>query len=278
MAKKPRKSTAPRTRHDALFKRIFNNPKYAADELRAVLPAEVARHIDWSTLSLDHANLLGASFKQYYGDLLFSAGLVKRSANAGRGRARSSPRLFIWSLFEHQSTIDHWLAMRMADMKLALWHRFRENNPRAKRLPAVLSVVFYQGPKRWSAARSLVELIDLPGDVRDDFRAYLPSCQFILDDLSTVSDEGSRGARHASVSQARSGRIQARRQPQCRPTPGSIRLRDPDASGHRARLGSLRDPLALYLVRQPTSGRHRPGRGSRAIYRTKDPKSHAELR
>lgn len=189
MAKNHRDPTAPRTHHDALFKRIFGNPQHAAEELRAVLPVQVVRHIDWSTLSLDHANLLGDGFKQYYGDLLFSTRLAKASADARGRRRKSRPKIFIWTLFEHQSTVDHWMAMRMVDMKLALWHRIREHSPGIKQLPVVLSVVFYQGSKPWNAPRSLFELIDLPDDVREDFRVYLPSGQLVLDDIVTVSDE-----------------------------------------------------------------------------------------
>jgi len=38
--------------HDALFKYVFSQPEHAASELRAVLPAELSRRIDWSSLEL----------------------------------------------------------------------------------------------------------------------------------------------------------------------------------------------------------------------------------
>ena len=37
---------APRTVHDALFKRVFSLPGHAAGVLRAALPARVVQHID----------------------------------------------------------------------------------------------------------------------------------------------------------------------------------------------------------------------------------------
>ena len=39
-----------RTPHDKLFKRIFKDPRYAAEELREALPEAVVQALDWTTL------------------------------------------------------------------------------------------------------------------------------------------------------------------------------------------------------------------------------------
>ncbi|WP_353735568.1 MULTISPECIES: Rpn family recombination-promoting nuclease/putative transposase [Gordonia] len=57
--------------HDGLFRRVFGDPKHAGSELRSVLSAEVAAHID-----LDHLEPVAASFvddnlRQVHSDLLF---------------------------------------------------------------------------------------------------------------------------------------------------------------------------------------------------------------
>lgn len=66
----------PRTLHDSFFKAVFGDPGLAADELRAVLPPEVAEHIDWDTLAPAPANFVDEVFEQRLGDLVFRAGLM----------------------------------------------------------------------------------------------------------------------------------------------------------------------------------------------------------
>jgi hypothetical protein len=36
--------------HDRLFRGVFSQPEHAAGQLRSILPADVARRIDWSAL------------------------------------------------------------------------------------------------------------------------------------------------------------------------------------------------------------------------------------
>ena len=167
----------PRTIHDATFKTVFGDPRHAAAELKAVLPARVSRHIDWDTLEAAHASLVGTRFKQHHGDLIFHAGL-----NDGR-------EAMVWLMFEHQSTVDMWMPLRVLELSQVFWHRWRERNAGVRLLPAIVPVVVYQGPAPWSAATSLGELMDLSEQAVRDFDGLGVSCRFVLDDLSTVSDE-----------------------------------------------------------------------------------------
>ncbi|MFO0715101.1 MAG: Rpn family recombination-promoting nuclease/putative transposase [Sandaracinus sp.] len=51
------------TPHDALFKAVFSLPEHAEAELRAVLPARLARRIDWSTLALAGGSFIDEALK-----------------------------------------------------------------------------------------------------------------------------------------------------------------------------------------------------------------------
>ena len=103
-----------KTPHDAPFKSVFQQPENAAAELQFVLPAEHVSAIDWSTLKLD---------------LLFSAD--------ARG---SGERVLVYVLFEHQSTAEPKMALRLLSYMVRIWERFSDDE-KNKKSPLPLIVI-----------------------------------------------------------------------------------------------------------------------------------------
>jgi hypothetical protein len=164
--------------HDALFRQVFGDPAHAAAALRSILPARVAAHIDWDTpFEPVHASVVSENAEQRHGDLLF-----KITLQDGRGA-------FAWLLFEHQSTVHRWMALRMSGMLQDFLESWRDRHPGAQYLPAVLPVVLHHGPRPWRAPTSLLALTDLSEEARADLAGHLLSLDFVLDDLRTVPDE-----------------------------------------------------------------------------------------
>ncbi len=163
--------------HDALFRYVFGDVAHAAAVLRMILPPEAARHIDWDSLQPVHASMVGDTGKQMHGDLVFKALLTD-------GRAA-----FLWLLFEHQSSIDHWMSWRMTGMTVNFLRGWRRKHPAARGLPGVLSVVLHHGTRPWSAPAALINLTDLTDEARADLASHLLSFRFFLHDLHTVPDE-----------------------------------------------------------------------------------------
>jgi hypothetical protein len=163
--------------HDSLFKAIFGDPAQAAVAIRAILPPRVARHIDWDSLRAVHASFVDTLLKQLHGDLVFSARLTD-------GR-----EAFLWLLFEHQSTVDPWMSWRMLRMAVRFIDAWRAQHPDARRVPAVIPIVLYNGDTPWTAPRSFAELIDLSDEARRDFADYLLSYRLLVDDLPATPDE-----------------------------------------------------------------------------------------
>jgi predicted transposase YdaD len=133
--------------HDTLFKHVFSDPDNAAAELRAVLPARIARAVDWSTLRLEPGSFVDSDLAERHCDLLFSADL------AGR-------RAYLYFLFEHRSKPDPWMPLRLAGYVLRIWEDVRRREPERHTLPLVIPVVLHHGPRGWTAARSIAELLD----------------------------------------------------------------------------------------------------------------------
>jgi hypothetical protein len=164
--------------HDALFRQVFGDPAHAATALRSILPPRVAAHIDWDTpFEPTHASTVGDDAEQRHGDLLFKIKLI------------DDRRAFLWLMFEHQSTVHRWMALRMSGMIQHFLDDWRRRTPGAQYLPAVLPVVLHHGPRPWRAPTSLLALTDLSDQARADFAAHLLALDFVLDDLRTVPDE-----------------------------------------------------------------------------------------
>jgi predicted transposase YdaD len=168
---------SPSQPHDGFFKSIFSDPVHAAAELRAILPDRVARHIDWESLQAVHASFVDAALHQRHGDLMFSARLVE------------GHELYLWLLFEHQSTVDRWMPLRMLEMVVEFLKGWRKEHPEALRLPAILPIVLYQGATPWTAPRTLAELYDLSDQALRDLSEFLLSLRFVLDDLRVTPDD-----------------------------------------------------------------------------------------
>jgi len=160
--------------HDALFQYVFSNVEHAAPALRAMLPPALSARVDFSTLSLSPGHFVDPQLDAHRSDLLFSARIAGREG-------------LIYVLFEHQSYVDAWLLLRLLEYMVRIWRAYRDEHPRAKRLPPIVPVVLHHSKTGWRAARQFEEIVDVAPDLADVL-AHVPRFGFVLDDLSRVDD------------------------------------------------------------------------------------------
>ena len=98
--------------HDHFIRAIFSQPQYAAAELRAVLPAALLAKIDLDTLASVSGSFIDAELQERAVDLLFSV------------RLRGGNEALIYVLFEHQSTFDPWMPLRLFEYQAKIWQRW----------------------------------------------------------------------------------------------------------------------------------------------------------
>ena len=139
--------------HDALFKTIFGQPEHAAAELQHILPGHIAARIDWSSLTAQPGTYVDEELADQHSDLLFSA--VARP---------SHKPVFIYVLFEHQSSAQPRMALRLL------------------RYMAVLAHVSggWTAPTRFAELFSTAVTAIAPG--------VLPDFQYAVDDLHQSDD------------------------------------------------------------------------------------------
>lgn len=170
--------------HDTFFKATFSDPRLAAEALRRRLPVAVAERIDWARLEPMPAEFVGEDLTGHRADLVFRAPLAGHDA-------------FIFVLYEHQSSSDGLMAFRALVYIVRIWQSWLRQHPDARALPAVVPVVLHHGPRPWSGAVALRELIDLPPELFDALAGHLPDFEVVLDDLTRSTDaaiEASTGA------------------------------------------------------------------------------------
>jgi predicted transposase/invertase (TIGR01784 family) len=113
------------TPHDSLFKETFKDPRRAAEELRHVLAPELARNIDFTTLAVEPGEFVDEELRERHTDLLFSAVIA-------------GTKIRIYVLFEHQSSVDPWLPLRLLSYMLRIWEEVRKQQPESRTLPAIV--------------------------------------------------------------------------------------------------------------------------------------------
>jgi predicted transposase/invertase (TIGR01784 family) len=164
----------PPAPHDALFKATFSQPQQAAEALRHALPPEVVRLLDFRTLELEPGSFIDDELRPHYTDLLFSV------------RYAGLP-IKLYLLFEHMSTPEPTMPLRLLGYMVDGWRSFLAEEPRPRWLPVILPVVLHHSDGGWRADTSFEGLFG--PDVPAALRPFIPHFRFALDDLSTISDE-----------------------------------------------------------------------------------------
>ena len=145
------KAGAP-PRYDAMFKRLFNETRMAADLLQAIAPARFLAAVDLDTLC------------QAGGEFADDRQRSSRADRIWRVKSRSGGDwIYLFVLIEFQSRVDPMMARRVLNYVL----RAREQAEGERRedglhfsLPPVVPVVIYSGDAEWSAPKDYLELIE----------------------------------------------------------------------------------------------------------------------
>ena len=156
--------------HDKFFKEALTQPGAALAFLRDYLPPDVAAQLDLTHLQLVKDSFVDETLQEHFSDLVYEVAL----RNAGRA--------YICVLFEHKSYVDSLSALQVLRYMVHGWeYSLRQQ----ARLWPVIPVVVYHGAAPWTVATNFQALFELP----DALLAYVPEFRYLLNDLSTYSDE-----------------------------------------------------------------------------------------
>lgn len=163
--------------HDKLFKETMNRKENAVSFFREYLPGHIVSNADWRSLSISKDSFIDEELKERFSDIVYTVRV--------KGKL-----MFIYILFEHQSYVDPFMALRMLGYMIKIWELYLKQNPDAKKLPAIVPIVFYHGRDRWKTDEQFISLIEEPGLLKN----YIPEFEYILKDFSGYSDEEIKGS------------------------------------------------------------------------------------
>ena len=166
--------------NDKLLKATFSSPENARAFFQNHLPVELAGALDWNSLALEPCSFIDPQFASSESDLLFHITLQQSDA-------------FLYLLFEHQSSEDPRMALRLLSYILRIWERFSQNHPPPAKLPAILPIVLAQGKRPWKTSTRLEDLIELPPNVAHILRPWQPALTYQLLELIRIPYEAFSG-------------------------------------------------------------------------------------
>ncbi len=125
--------------HDRLFRSVFSDASEAAALLQAALPDSVGDNFDWTTLTLVDGTFIDEDLQGSQSDLLYQV-----------EHAATRQPMSMYLLFEHQSSPDPWMPLRLLRYCCRIWEADRRDDPGRRELRPIMPVVFYQGARGWN--------------------------------------------------------------------------------------------------------------------------------
>ncbi len=163
--------------HDSGYKLLFSQPTMVEELFKGFIREPWVEGLDFTTLERVSESFTSDGLEQRHGDMAWRLRWVH-----GEGW------LYVYFLLEFQSTPDAFMAVRLLTYVSLLY----DNLVRARAvtadegLPAVLSVVLYNGRGPWGAATDLASLFRA---VPPGFARYLPQLTYILIDEKRLRPE-----------------------------------------------------------------------------------------
>ena len=161
----------PATPHDALFRALVSSPSRAAALLMEYLPEPVAALLDPETPpEAMEGSFVDADAARTQCDALF------------RVRLATGHDARIYVLLEHKSGVDAATPLQILKYMVNIWQREIEGGTARDRLPPIIPLVFFHGGGRWTAARSVMDMIDAPEELAPLLRDFA----YVLHDLGEI--------------------------------------------------------------------------------------------
>lgn len=167
----------PLQRHDPFFQRLLDQPGAAGALLRERLPPDVAALLADEPPELVPGTFISGRLRGYRTDRLF------------RARTVSGRPMLIYTLIEHKSKPEPRIGLQLLGYQVQILERWAAREGKApdgalRPLPALITLVVYNGVAEWTVPLSLAEATDADPALRPwllDFRYGLVNLKAIPD-------------------------------------------------------------------------------------------------
>ena len=171
--------------NDHFNRKWFCDPEASAPILKVVAPESLKQLITPENLTLEPVSFIDKKLRATQSDLLWSC----------RTQEGDEIEAFFYILWEHQSSIDHWMVLRIYCYMAQIWGRWLlellgstdpDEKRTVKKLPLIFPLVLYQGESEWTAPQTMEELTR--GTNPSDVSPYFPSFRFHLESIKSRQD------------------------------------------------------------------------------------------
>lgn len=160
--------------HDKLFKAAFSHPPTSAAFLKNLFSPPISKAIDWTQLSLVPGSFIDSDMRHSESDLLFKAPFLDTHSNTN-----------FYVLFEHQSTEDSSIALRLLRYMVHIWEKHKRDFPNTP-LPIIFPVVLCQNDRPWPIESTFEALYDMPENLKEILQGKIVNYVFSLLQLAEM--------------------------------------------------------------------------------------------
>lgn len=184
MGKKKSNNIIPKS--DGLFKSTMETDVATYEFLDKYLPADLREELDISNAKTEKESYIEEDLKRRFSDVVYSVPYKNKTS-------KKAEKVLVYTLIEHQSSPDKYIALRLWRYMLLLCERHQKQNDK---LPIVIPYVFYNGEKKYNAPRNLWDLFENPTLAED-----VMSSDYQLIDLQSMTDAEIQQNQHLGMLQ-----------------------------------------------------------------------------
>lgn len=184
MAKNKNKHLIPKS--DGLFKSTMETEVAISEFLEMYLPNNLKNDLDIAKAQPEKESYVEEDLKRRMSDVVYSIPYKNKESKNGE-------KVYVYTLIEHQSSPDKWIALKLWKYIMLLCERHKEKN---EKLPIVIPYVFYNGKVKYNAPKCLWGLFDNPTLAKD-----IMVSDYKLIDLQSMTDEEIQANNHFGMLQ-----------------------------------------------------------------------------
>ena len=152
--------------HQNSYKLLFSHARMVEDLLKGFVKEEWVEQLDFTTLEKISESYVSDDIRDREDDIVWRV-------------QWGEDWIYIYLLLEFQSTVDHWMAVRIMTYVGLLYQDLVRTGKVAamQNLPPVFPIVLYNGNRDWNAATDISDLVEtVPGSLG----RYHPSLPYLL--------------------------------------------------------------------------------------------------
>jgi predicted transposase/invertase (TIGR01784 family) len=147
--------------HDRGYRALFSNVELVQQLLESFVHESWVRDIDFTQATLFNTSVISPAYQKTESDVIWRLPL------------KSGSDVYLFLLLEFQSSVDQFMAFRMLQYIIQLYHSLKKQNPKLTSLPPVFPLVLYNGEHPWTAPVQFADLIHPPIS-----GAYIPKFEY----------------------------------------------------------------------------------------------------